>query len=68
MTWTAYRRLILVPEGALVLTSEAVWGMVAFATVAMAMASGGIRAAWEARNPPTEPPWREVDLDEIRAP
>lgn len=66
--WTLYRRLALTPEGALVLTSEAVWGMVAFATVALVMASGGIRAAWEARTPPLEPPWRHVEPEEIEAP
>lgn len=66
--WTLYRRLVLAPEETLVLTSEAVWGMVAFATVALTMVSGGIYAAWEARTPPTDPPWLQVEVEEIRAP
>ena len=44
------------------------WGMVAFATVALALASGGIHAAWQARRPPAGAPWDEVDLDAIEAP
>jgi cellulose synthase (UDP-forming) len=65
--WTLYRRLFLTPEGALFLTSEAVWGMAAFASLALLFASGGIRAAWEARRPPERAPWKEVDLDRIEA-
>lgn len=66
--WTAYRRFVLTPEGALFLSSEAVWGMVAFATMALALASGGIHAARQARRPPTGAPWDEVDLDVIEVP
>lgn len=63
--WTVYRRLALTPEGSLFLTSEAVWGMVGFASLALALTSGGIYAAWEARRPPTGGPWAEVDVPEI---
>ena len=63
--WTLYSRLVLTPEGALVLSSETVWGMVGFATVALLMASGGIYAAWEARKLPPGKPWEGVKLDEI---
>lgn len=65
VAWTVYRRLVITPEGSLFLTSEAVWGMVAFATMALTMASGGIYAAWEARTVPPGLPWDEVDLDTI---
>jgi cellulose synthase (UDP-forming) len=65
LAWTLYRRLVLTPEGALVLSSEAVWGMVGFATVALLMTGGGIYAAWEARSLPTGKPWDIVDLTEI---
>jgi cellulose synthase (UDP-forming) len=65
LAWTAYHRLFITPEAALVLSAEAVWGMVAFATVALAMASGGIRAAWEARRPPAGQPWARIDPDGI---
>ncbi|MCJ7629226.1 MAG: glycosyltransferase, partial [Longimicrobiales bacterium] len=64
--WTLYRRLVLTPESALVLSSEAVWGMMGFASMALLMASGGIVAAWEARKLPRGLPWDEVRLEEIR--
>ena len=64
--WTFYRRVFLTPEASLLLTSEAVWGMVAFATFALALASGGIRGAWEARALPPGVPWDDVDLDVMR--
>lgn len=67
VAWTAYRRLVLTPEGALFLTSEAIWGMVAFASLAVSMASGGIRAAWDARRPPAGAPWDAVELGVIEA-
>ncbi len=38
---------LLTSEGALELTSQVVWGMVAFATVPVLMAFGPIRAAWQ---------------------
>lgn len=65
---TLYRRLILEPEANLFLTSEAVWGMVAFASFAVVLSSGGIFAAWEARTPPSGAPWDSIDLDLIEAP
>ena len=67
LAWTVYRRLVLTPEAALFLTSEAVWGMVAFASLAMLLASGGIRAAWEARRPPAGTPWDVVDVAALEA-
>jgi cellulose synthase (UDP-forming) len=63
--WTLYRRLVVTPEGSLFLTSEAVWGMVGFATMAVAMAGGGIYAAWESRSTPPGVPWDGVDLEAI---
>ncbi|MBW3533987.1 MAG: glycosyltransferase, partial [Gemmatimonadetes bacterium] len=61
--WTLYRRLVLTPEGALFLTSEAVWGMVAFASLALLLACGGIYGAWEARRTPPGAPWDAVEPD-----
>ena len=55
--WTVYRRLVLTPESALVLSSEAVWGMVGFASMALLMASGGIVGGWQARHVPDQKPW-----------
>lgn len=63
--WTAYRRLYLAPEGMLFLTSEAVWGMISFASLAVLLVGGAIHAAWEARSLPSEAPWDGVDPDLI---
>ena len=65
LVWTLYDRLALTPEGALVLSCEAVWGMVGFATMALIMATGGIYAAWESRRLPPEKPWDGVVLENI---
>lgn len=65
---TLYRRLLVTPEGALALTSEAVWAMVGFATIAVLLSSGGIVAAWQARTPPAGGAWDHlvIDTDGIR--
>jgi cellulose synthase (UDP-forming) len=62
---TVYDRLVRTPEARLVLTAEAVWAMVGFATVAVAMASGGIHTAWQARTPPAGAAWDDVDIQGI---
>ncbi|HLL46974.1 MAG TPA: glycosyltransferase family 2 protein, partial [Longimicrobiaceae bacterium] len=41
-----YVRLASTPEGALALSSEAVWGMMGFATLATATSLGALYAAW----------------------
>ncbi len=56
----AYTRLFKIPEAALMLTSEAVWGMVAFATLAVILTCGALYAAWEARTPPRGDAWEAV--------
>lgn len=58
----SYTRLLGTPEGALELSSEAVWGMMAFATLPVLMALGALRAAWEARSPAPGAPWETVDF------
>jgi cellulose synthase (UDP-forming) len=50
------------PELALELTSEATWGMLAFATLPVIMALLALRAAWEARRVPSGAPWDDVDV------
>lgn len=65
--WTIYDRLVLEPEGELFLTSEAVWAMVGFATMALALASGGIYAAWQARRPPAGDAWDGADAERVGA-
>jgi cellulose synthase (UDP-forming) len=60
VSYTLYDRLFVQPEGSLLLTSQAVWGMIFFATIAAAMTSGAIHAAWQARNPPDGVPWTSL--------
>jgi hypothetical protein len=58
--YTVHGRLFRTPEAVLVLTAEAVWAMVGFATLAVILASGGIAAAWHARRPPRGGAWDAV--------
>ena len=59
-----WRRLAVVSEARLLLTSEAVWAMVGFATLALVQTGGGIYAAWEARDLPDVDPWGDVPSPE----
>jgi cellulose synthase (UDP-forming) len=65
LVWTAYRRLAVIPETSLMLTSEAFWGMVGFAAIAVVTSSGGIYAAWTSRRVPEGQPWEEVDIERL---
>lgn len=64
--YVIYERIYIVSEGLISLTSERVWGMFAFAFVAIIMAIGGIYAAFESRNLEAEEPWQDVDLEKIK--
>ena len=44
----------------MMLTSEAVWGMVAFATMSAAMVSGGVLAARQSQRPPETGAWQGI--------
>lgn len=55
-----YRRIFQTPEGALASSSEAIWGMMGYATLAVATTSGALYAAWEARHPPSGVPWEQL--------
>lgn len=57
---TLYVRLLVAPEGSMMLTAEAVWAMIGFATLAAALSCGGVVAAWQARRLPTGSAWDEV--------
>ena len=52
-------------EGALELTSQVVWGMVAFATLPVLMAFGPLRAAWQTRRIDAAQPWNSVNAGSI---
>ena len=52
-------------EGSLELSAEAIWGMIAFATLPVVAALGALYAAWQARRPPASAPWDSVDVARI---
>jgi hypothetical protein len=60
-----YARLRSTPEAALELSSEAVWGMIGFASLPILATIGTLYAAWQARRPAQGAPWDHVDVDRI---
>jgi cellulose synthase (UDP-forming) len=58
-------RAFATTEGSLELSAEAVWGMVAFATVPVLASLGTLYAAWQSRRPPAGAPWDDVDVVSI---
>ena len=55
-----YTRVFQTTEGTLLLTGEAVWGMVAFATFAVVLTSGALYSAWASRSRPAENAWETI--------
>jgi cellulose synthase (UDP-forming) len=49
-------------EGSLELSAEAVWGMMAFATLPVIASLGAVYAAWESRRTPVSAPWDDIDV------
>ena len=66
LAYVIYDRLYVVSEGMLALTSQKVWGMFAFAFVAIIMVAGGIYAAYESRDLEPEEPWAKIDIQKIK--
>jgi cellulose synthase (UDP-forming) len=62
---TIYVRLHATPEAALELSSEAVWGMVGFATPPTVATIGAVYAAWQSRRLVEGLPWGDVDVERI---
>ena len=60
-----YTRMAVTPEAALQLSAEAVWGMLAFATLPVLAAIGSLYAAWEAQSPAAGAPWDDVSIDHL---
>jgi cellulose synthase (UDP-forming) len=58
-------RLYGTSEGTLQLTSQAIWGMVGFATLPVVLAVGAVYAAWQARTPAPGNPWDAVDIERV---
>jgi glycosyl transferase family 2 len=63
--WIVYQRFWRASEGSLALSSEAVWGMVFFATLPVLLSGGAIFAAWQARTPAAGAAWDGVDPDSL---
>ncbi len=61
----ARTRLVGTTEASLELSSQAVWGMVAFATLPVLLTLGLFYAAWEARRPAPGAPWDVVDVGQL---
>jgi cellulose synthase (UDP-forming) len=58
-------RMLRASEASLELSSEAVWGMLAFATLPVLMACPAVYAAWQSRVMPSSSPWDSVDVSSI---
>jgi hypothetical protein len=56
---------LLRPEEVYTFSPEAVWGMVAFASIPVLGSIGGVYAAWQSRRVVPGAPWDEVDVDRI---
>lgn len=52
-------------EGSLQLSSQAVWGMVAFATLPVLLSAGAVFAAWRSRYPAPGNPWDTVAVTKL---
>lgn len=65
---TVHVRMRSTSEAAIALSSEVVWGMIAFATIPILAATGTLYAAWEARRPSEQAPWDQVDVKSIGGP
>jgi cellulose synthase (UDP-forming) len=63
--WVLDRRLWHTSEGALALSSEAIWGMVFFASLPVLLSVGALYAAWQSRVPARGDPWDDVDPDAL---
>jgi cellulose synthase (UDP-forming) len=56
---------LLTEDVSLQFAPEAVWGMVAFATVPVLAGIGALYAAWESARPPADAPWAQVDVERV---
>jgi hypothetical protein len=57
----AFARL-LTADVSLAYRPEAVWGMLAFASLPALAGAGALRAAWQSRRLPADAPWDTVDV------
>jgi len=65
LAYVIYDRIFVASEGILILTSQQIWGMFAFAFVSILMVIGGVYAAYESSNLEPEEPWAQIDLSKI---
>lgn len=59
------RARLLTEDVSLAYSPEAVWGMLAFATVPVLAGLGALYAAWQSRRTPVDAPWDDVDVDTL---
>jgi cellulose synthase (UDP-forming) len=57
------RARLFSPEDAMVFSAEAVWGMLAFATVPALASAGALYAAWQSRTPLATGPWERLKTE-----
>lgn len=62
LTRVIYIRLLTTSEGSLELSSEAIWGMIAFATVPVLMSLPTLYAAWQSRRPLRGYAWDAIEV------
>ena len=58
-------RALRTSEASLELSSEAIWGMIGFATLPVLAGIGALYAAEQARHPPPRNPWDDIDVTSI---
>lgn len=58
-------RALRTSEASLELSSEAIWGMMGFATLPVLAGIGALYAAAQARHPPSRNPWDVIDVTSI---
>ncbi len=60
-----FERLLWAPEVSLELSAEAIWGMIAFASLPVLASVGALHAAAQARRLPAGAPWDDVEVGTI---
>jgi cellulose synthase (UDP-forming) len=68
LVWVLVSRRYFIAESALALSSSDIWGMMAFASLALVMVIGGLYAAWQSRHQQEVEAWKPVDLAKLNAP
>ncbi|MBL0049912.1 MAG: glycosyltransferase [Bacteroidetes bacterium] len=65
--YTLYQRRYIVAETTLVKTAEQTWGMIAFASISVLLAFGGMYAVIESKRLSAEDPWEKIDVSKLES-